>query len=278
MVMISGSALEIARDELHTKGATCVRGVFDPRWIDLVRDGLDETLAEPSRFAKTWTEQGGEGRFFQDGYAWNRFEPLRQFIFESPAGRLCAELMRSSHVNIYMDHVLVREPNTDKSTPWHHDTPYCFVEGADFCTIWLPVDPIAHGEGIEVVAGSHRWGKLFFPVDFSSTQNYAHDPALAHLQCETVPDIDAARDKHEILTWDVGVGDCVVFWCHALHGAPPHRRAGRRRVYSTRWVGDDARYVLRPWPVPSLLHDPGLRPGDPIGGPLFPRIYPGERG
>lgn len=106
------------------------------------------------------------------------------------------------------------------------------------------------------------------------------DPELRARSCvgapamRDLPDIDAARDKHEILTWDVGLGDCVVFWCHALHAAPPHRKAGRRRVYSTRWVGDDARYVLRPWAVPPLLSDPGLQPGDPIGGALFPRVYP----
>jgi ectoine hydroxylase-related dioxygenase (phytanoyl-CoA dioxygenase family) len=273
MVMISSSALELARTELETKGATCVRGVFDPHWVERVRIGLDETIGQPSRFSKTWTDSNGEGRFFQDGFAWNRFEPLREFIFESPAGRLCAELMRSSRVNIYMDHILVREPNTDKSTPWHHDTPYCFVDGKDFCTIWFPVDPIARGEGIEIVAGSHRWGKLFFPVQFGSTQAYARDPSTAHLNCDTVPDVDAARERYEILTWDVGLGDCVVFWCNALHAAPPHRKPGRRRVYSTRWVGDDAKYVLRDWDVPPLPTDPGLTPGDPIGGPLFPRVY-----
>jgi ectoine hydroxylase-related dioxygenase (phytanoyl-CoA dioxygenase family) len=260
-----------ARAEFQRDGAVCMRGVFEPAFIELVRAGVSECADHPSVLSKTWTGPA-HGKFFQDGFAWNRFGPLRQFIFESPAARLVAALMGSARVHLYMDHILLREPNTNKSTPWHHDTPYCFVDGRDFCTIWLPLDPIPRGEGLHLVKGSHRWDKLFLPVEFGSSQAYLSPTAQA-LPYEHVPDIDASPDAYEVCSWELELGDCVVFYCSMLHSAPAHLAPNiKRRVYSTRWVGDDARYALRSWSVPPLPLDPGLAPGDPFGGALFPRV------
>jgi ectoine hydroxylase-related dioxygenase (phytanoyl-CoA dioxygenase family) len=260
-----------ARAEFQQKGAVCLRGVFEPGWIELVRAGVAECAQRPSSQSKTWTGEA-QGKFFQDGFAWNRFGALRQFVFESPAGRVVSALMDSARVNLYMDHILLREPSTNKATPWHHDTPYCFVDGRDFCTIWLPLDPIPKGEGLRLISGSHRWGKTFLPVDFGSSAAYvnASGQPVAH---EQVPDIDAAPDAYEICTWELELGDCVVFYCNMLHSAPAHLSTHvKRRVYSTRWVGDDARYALRSWSVPPLPVDPGLAPGDAFAGALFPRV------
>lgn len=270
MTQLDMTDLSEARATLTRQGACCLRGVFEPHWLELVAAGIEQCAAAPSKLSKTWTGDGDQGRFFQDGFAWERFAPLRQFVFESPAARIAAELMGSKHVSLYMDHILVREPKTNKPTPWHHDTPYCFVDGADFCTIWLPLDPIPPGEGLKLVSGSHRWGKTFLPVEFGSQNAYATTGAADY---EYVPDIDAEPGRYELLSWDVQVGDCIVFYCNMLHAASAHlAEHGRRRVYSTRWVGDDARYALRRWSVPPLPRDPGLKPGDAIAGDLFPRV------
>jgi ectoine hydroxylase-related dioxygenase (phytanoyl-CoA dioxygenase family) len=271
MAQTEQGRLSEARAEFAQTGAVCLRGVFDPHWIEQVRLGVDQCAAQPSSQAKTWTGESS-GKFFQDGFAWRRIDALRQFVFESPAARVVAELMQTARMNLYMDHILLREPNTNKATPWHHDTPYCFVDGDDFCTIWLPLDRIREGEGLRLVSGSHRWGKMFLPVEFDSSKVYtdAGGEAVAY---EHVPDIDAESDKHEVRSWALEPGDCVVFYCSMLHSAPAHLAVqGRRRVYSTRWVGAKARYALRSWSVPPLPADPGLKPGDPIGGALFPRV------
>jgi ectoine hydroxylase-related dioxygenase (phytanoyl-CoA dioxygenase family) len=271
MKSFDSNAFAEARAEFSAKGACCLRGVFDLEWVELVRRGLDEAATRPSHLSKTWTGDQGQGQFFQDGFAWNRFEPLRNFIFESPAASVVARLMGSTRVGLYMDHILVREPNTNKTTPWHHDTPYCFVDGNDFCTIWFPLDPIAMGEGLKLVSGSHKWGKMFLPVEFGSTAAYAHE--ASERSYELVPDIDASQNKHEILSWQLELGDCVVFYCSMLHSAPAHLATeSRRRVYSTRWIGNDARFATRAWSVPPLPTDPGLKPGDLIEGALFPRV------
>jgi ectoine hydroxylase-related dioxygenase (phytanoyl-CoA dioxygenase family) len=268
----SNNQMSSARADLISKGACCLRGVFDRRWVEIVRSGIDECIDKPSPLSKTWSGNQGGGGFFQDVFAWRRVAPLRKFVFESPAARLAAELMGSSRINIYMDHLLVRDANTNKSTPWHHDTPYCFVDGDNFCAIWFPLDPIRQGEGIRLVSGSHRWGKMFLPVEFGSAELYPHDPTTGTTH-DVMPDIDATPGEYDILSWELDVGDCVAFYCNVVHSAPAHLATDQgRRVYTSRWVGDDATYALRDWSVPPLPCDPGLKHGDQFGGDLFPRV------
>lgn len=269
MNALTNPSLSEYRSTFVSDGACCVRNAFDADWLELVRSGLGNCYSNPSPQAKIWT--GGEGTFFQDGFAWRRIELLRKFVFESPAAKLVASLMGSSRVNLYMDHLLIRDPRTELATPWHHDTPYCQVDGRDFCTIWLPVDPIPLGEGLRLVRGSHTWGKMFLPVNFNSSSPYAATSEVA--TADFIPDVDSNPGTYEVLSWELNPGDCVVFYCNTLHSAPSHPHAGRARwIYSTRWTGDDARFVVRDWLVPALPEDPGLLPGDPIGGELFPQI------
>jgi ectoine hydroxylase-related dioxygenase (phytanoyl-CoA dioxygenase family) len=37
--------------------------------------------------------------------------------------------MRARKINLFHEHVLVKEPGTLEPTPWHHDLPYWTLEG-----------------------------------------------------------------------------------------------------------------------------------------------------
>ena len=59
----------------------------------------------------------------------------------------------------------------------------------------------------EFLAGSHRWGRLFYPRTFDDGIDYAYEgPGY-----ETIPDIEAERDRHRILAWAMQPGDAVAF-------------------------------------------------------------------
>ena len=56
--------------------------------------------------------------------------PERTLVLVKPDGvrrALVGEILGWRRVNLYMDHVLHREAGAAAPTPWHHDTPYCFV-------------------------------------------------------------------------------------------------------------------------------------------------------
>jgi hypothetical protein len=60
----------------------------------------------------------------------------------------------------------------------------------------------------------------------------------------------------------------------ADHSAPGHEiGTGRRRALVTRWLGDDARYCVKPGEVAiPTFDDHGLQHGDVMEGEHFPRI------
>ena len=64
---------------------------------------------------------------------------------------------------------------------------------------------------------------------------------------------------------------------HALtvHGAPGNKSSTqRRRAYATRWTGDDVVYDPRPDLVPLSIPEITLAPGEPLGGEVFPQVWP----
>jgi ectoine hydroxylase-related dioxygenase (phytanoyl-CoA dioxygenase family) len=63
-------------------------------------------------------------------------------IRKSAAAEVAARLMGSERVQMFHDHVLVKEPGTSKPTPWHQDGPYYFVEGTQTVSFWSPLDPV----------------------------------------------------------------------------------------------------------------------------------------
>jgi ectoine hydroxylase-related dioxygenase (phytanoyl-CoA dioxygenase family) len=168
--------------------------------------------------------------------------------------------MGGDTVRFFHEHVLVKEPGTDEVTPWHHDDPYYCVDGDLNVSLWVPLDPVPLEASLEFIAGSHRWGRRFVPRKFVDHEPYA----AAEQGYELVPDLDGERDAHRIIRFAVEPGDVIAFSFRTLHAAPgtAGRTAHRRRAVSFRYVGDDARFALRPW-----LHSPpyeDVRPGEPL--------------
>ncbi|MEO1064527.1 MAG: phytanoyl-CoA dioxygenase family protein, partial [Actinomycetota bacterium] len=119
--------------------------------------------------------------------------------------------------------------------------------------------------------GSHL-GPWFVPRTFLDREaRWFPEGRLAEL-----PDIGGEPEHHHVLRWGLEPGDVVWFHFLAVHGAPGVRGAGRRRVLSLRFVGDDARWDPRPWATsPTFPELPGsLEPGAPFEHPLFPVVWP----
>jgi ectoine hydroxylase-related dioxygenase (phytanoyl-CoA dioxygenase family) len=264
---------EAAVEAYERDGAVCLRRIFAPRWLELLAAGVERNLAEPGPFAKRYTPEGAPGLFFGDYCNWRRIPEYRAFMLESPAAETAGRLMRASRVNLFHEHVLVKEPGTPERTPWHQDQPYWSVDGHQVCSIWLPLDRVPQATCAEFVAGSHRWGEWYTPRRFVDNQDHpANDPGF-----RAVPDVDAQRDQYRILAWDLEPGDCIVFHALTLHGAPGNRLPSRRRAYASRWTGDDARFVLRsgfmsPPPPPDAP-----APGGPMDSDAFPVVWPPDR-
>ena len=85
-----------------------------------------------------------------------------------------------------------------------------------------------------------------------------------------VPDPD--KDGLKVLEYAMQPGDAVAFHFGVLHGARGNETADRRRAFSLRLVGDDARYVTRPGPTSPPFPGHEMREGDRLREDWFPYL------
>ena len=258
------AAAEIAA--FRRDGAVCLHGLFT-EWVERLRAGVAANEAAPGPHAEDAAP--GEGRFFGDYCNWQRIATYEDFVRHSQAAPVAAALMDSQTVRMFHEHLLIKEPGTSKRTPWHQDLPYYNVQGEQTVSFWIALDSVAKATCPEFLSGSNLWDKLFYPRNFTTLSDYPYEGG----RYETVPDIEAARGDHEILSWDLAPGDAIAFSYRTLHGAPPNHSSQRRRGFSLRLLGDDVRYAVRPGETSPPLGDIGLAHGDPLDETHFPTIW-----
>ena len=252
-------------DTFQKDGVVLVKGLFKSH-VDTLRAGIERNMTDPGPFASENLKAGEGGRFFDDYCNWSRIPEFEDAIRNSAAAEVAADLMGSSRVQVFHDHVLVKEPGTSKSTPWHQDGPYYFVEGIQNVSFWSPMDPVK-GNSLRCVAGSHAWEKPVLPTRWlAETSFYPDDNAYM-----PVPDPDA--QGMDIREWEMEPGDAVAFNFGTLHGARGNTTNTRRRAFSLRLIGDDARYVERPGPTSPPFPGHDMHAGQSLREDWFPTIF-----
>ena len=258
--LVTPSMIEAFRRD----GAVMIPGLFAD-WVDTIAAGIALNIAEPGPYWAENVPAGQHGRFFDDYCNWQRISEFEQVARESDAAPAAAALMGSQRVQLFHDHILVKEAGTPRPTPWHSDAPYYFVEGDHTVSFWIPIDPVTDAS-LRLIAGSHRWAKDVLPTRWLSEADFypASDDYLP------VPDPDARPDDFEVLEWAMQPGDAVAFHYRTVHGARGNATDRQRRVLSLRFVGDDARFVARPGPTSPPFPGHEMSPGDRLRDDWFP--------
>lgn len=249
-------------DQYQRDGVVLVRGLFRDQ-LELLRAGVEENMRSPGPYASNNEKAGQTGRFFDDYCNWTRIPEFEEAITTSPVAEVAADLMRSDYVQMFHDHVLVKEPGTSMATPWHQDGPYYFVEGQQTISFWSPLDPVREAS-LRCVAGSHAWEKEVLPTRWVSEEGFFPDEG----QYMPVPDPDA--EGMRVLEWEMEPGDAVAFNYRTLHGARGNTSDQRRRAFSLRLVGEDARYVERPGRTSPPYPGHDMQPGQRLREDWFP--------
>ena len=90
-----------------------------------------------------------------------------------------------------------------------------------------------------------------------------------------VPDPDA--EGMTVLEWQMEPGDAVAFDYRTLHGARGNETTRRRRAFSLRLLGDDARYTERPGRTSPPFPGHGMAAGERLREDWFPVIFERQR-
>ncbi len=261
---------EEAIEQYWADGATVLRDVISDEWRERLAAAIERDIENPGPFDHSYDVAGG--RFHGNLRIWQNDPDFRAFCLESPAVDIARSFLRATRLNLLYDQLFVKEAGADHRTRWHNDQPYWPVSGKDVISVWVALDHTTAQNGrLEFVRGSHEWDRWFQPEPFgpnAGASDYELNPDY-----EKMLDIEANRDAHDIISWDVEPGDVYVFSAMTVHGAAGNSTTDRRRRgYTARYCGDDVVYNPRPGTSVPVLVD-GLEEGDRLDSEQCPLVY-----
>ena len=246
-------------------GVIIIKDIFK-EWIEPLRIGFQKVLNKPSKHGRE-NVNDNQGRFFEDYCNWERIEEFKNCIFNSLAAQLVAEATLSKSIQIFHEHIFVKEPGTHKETPWHQDMPYYCVDGNNTGSFWIPLDSVDKKNNLKLILGSHKWSKLIRPTKWSNDKSwYEDDSSFMDLPKED-------QFKKDILIPELNLGDAVLFNFKIVHGSSGNNTLKSRRAFSMRFIGDDIRYIDRGGPTSPPFDGINLKTGDLMREDWFPRIF-----
>ena len=246
-------------------GAIIVKNIFNA-WINLLRSGFEKVLNDPGPYARE-NVTNKEGRFFEDYCNWQRINEFKKFAEESPAAQIVAEATGSKSIQLFHEHIFVKDPGTKKETPWHQDMPYYCVDGNDTGSFWIPLDPITKENSLQILLGSHKLPKLVRPTKWSNDMPwYKNDDNYMDL-----PNINSMEEN--ILKTEMNLGDAILFNFKVLHSSPGNSENIPRRAFSMRFIGDDIKYLDRGGETSPPFKGINLKTGSKMREDWFPVLW-----
>ena len=176
--------------EYSDNGVTVLRNVVSAFWLDQLSIGIKKNFKNPSSYKCVYEKKGSQELFFDDYCNWKRIIEYKNFLFKSNIAKIASQLMGSQKINIFHEHVLIKEPGSLKKTPWHQDQSYYCFNGNYNCSMWIPLDPVPKEICPEFIRGSHKWNKQFLPTKFIGESYEKHDEEF-----EKIPDIDENKKR-----------------------------------------------------------------------------------
>ena len=256
---------EITRNQYLENGVVLLKKIIDPYWILELQKGVDYNFKHPSKYKCVYEEKNKKEVFYDDYCNWKRIKEYKNFIFNSNISKIASLLMQSKKVNLFHEHVLVKEKGSKKRTPWHQDQGYYCVEGKDNVSIWIPLDKIVKNSSMEFIAGSNNWNKIYLPTKFKG-----YDYENKDEEFEKIPDIEKNRKNYNIISFECDVGDAIAFNYSTIHAAYGNSSKNRRRAFSIRFTGDDAKYIKRKGEMSPPFPEIKLKDGDILDCDTFP--------
>lgn len=260
-------------------GVVFLPQAFDQSWTDLLHEGIEDNISNPSERGRIWDRDAQGRSCFYDSQVWREIRSYKDFALNSPCGEIAGRLMGSSKVSFFFDAVFVRTPGAQFRTPWHQDEPYWSVEGFDTCSIWMPLVAVEKKSALEFVRGSHRWTQKFQQENFGKLTGDDRDQVVFdNANSVPFPDVENNREDYDIVSWDMQPGDCVAFNARIIHGGSGNLAEGRDlKVFNTQWLGDDVRVKFREEGMDpdhtDVMTSIGLKPGDKPESELYPQVW-----
>ncbi len=262
----SNLVTENDRRAYNDDGVVLIKQAVNPEELEDLRVAVDAELNERARKQFSFGKDESTFRGSQD--MWRTDATFNRVCTQSGLPRISAELMDSNKINMFFDHLFVKDPGSSYVTSWHNDVPYWPVKGDKIISLWLALDDVTIESGALIFClGSHKWNFAFQPHSFAYTEdgNTPEQELKAGLAGTDYP--------VETRAFPMKAGDVLAFDAMAIHCAGPNTVKDRkRRGYAIRYAGDHVSYDPRPG-VHKMMLESSLIPGGPIDSQRYPVIY-----
>ena len=249
------------------QGVALVKKIISLNWIKKLKKGIKKNFENPSQYKCVYEKKNDKELFYDDYCNWQRIKEYKDFFYNSGIAEIALQLMQSKKVNIFHEHVLIKEVGASKRTPWHQDQSYYCINGFQNISFWIPLDNIPQLSCPEFVINSHKWNQKFIPTKFfGNTYDHVDE------EFEKIPDIENNKEQYNIVSYDLIPGDAIAFNFATVHGAPGNTTKYRRRAFSARFTGDDATYIKRKGEMSPPFPEVKLKNGQPLDCDSFPVI------
>jgi len=262
------------REQYRRDGVIHIPQVIHPEWLALIAEGMRRNLFNLGHNS-VLLHEGEPGEYLVDNCNYFVNPEYRHVLRYSPMADIMQYLLDTRELRLFYDQVFIKLGGNNRPTYWHQDYPYWLLEGTQLGSIWLSLDPVTKEQALEFVRGSHlgtQYGATTFNPDDPT------EPAFPSLP--RIPDIEAEREKWDIVSFATEPGDVIALHPGVLHGGGGTSTGRRRRTMTNRFFGDDV--VLdgrfeRSGELPNPLY-PGLRlsirPGERVRDPRLPLLRP----
>jgi ectoine hydroxylase-related dioxygenase (phytanoyl-CoA dioxygenase family) len=262
-------------------GAVKLPGLLDAQTVRTILDTIDASAARAEAGEPPGEDMSfgrAEGRL-TIRYMWRAIPTIREFMLQPELAEPIARIVGTQRLHFWFDLTFMHNGSTQgdagAGTPWHHDGSVFHFKGMQLPSLWMAMTPAnADRSRLKFIDGSHKTVPGFYrSPDNPAPADGSKDGFL------DVPDFDAlvARGEERVLTWDCEPGDAIIIHPLTIHGADGNKGgAGRRVAITTRWLGDDVRFL--PNSYAKAMQSTGLAASDLViggrpKGDYFPVVW-----
>jgi hypothetical protein len=220
---------------------------------------LDDSLYE---IEAAWRERPEETVLHFLG-AWRVDELFHDLVFHPGATTPAAQLLGVERLRLWHDQVFWKPAEHPGVVPWHQDWSYWTrTTPQRHISVYIALDDMDEENGcLQVVPGSHRWGKL--PgVEFGGAMDQLH----THLSEEQ-------REEFAPVAVPLRAGQASIHHSGLVHGSLANRSDRPRRGIVLNYMCAQTRCA--DGSIPLLGGCPLLGTGELVEGPFFPLVHNG---
>lgn len=256
------------RDEFRDCGATVIRKFWDQEEVEQIKQAIQDVSKSPGPMIDVFEyDAAGTPLFFNDFNNWRRLQSLKNICLNPKIANAFKSLTGASEAFFFHDHVICKKAGATKPTPWHLDKSYFMLDGNYTASFWTPTSSLSADQSLAFARGSHKRRALLMSKGFDDGASLEDSSELEDF---TYQDVESTYER---ISWDVELGDVVVFDFYTIHCAPSAHITSDRQALSLRVVGEGTTFDARiKSPAPPFTRM-GYRAqhGDPINENWFPK-------